>query len=139
MPNRSEWEVLKQQYKQACEKFLSDPDSDDDVQIISGDDEKSQTVDQPIIVESNVGGVSVEATENSSSDKNGVQQIAEDETLSTLPAVADDELMKAEASQEVERGGVDESAMPIVIVANSHKFIFCLDHKIFTLYSFPTS
>lgn len=137
MPNRSEWEKLQEQYKQACEKFLSDPDSDDDVQIISGDDdEKSQTaVDrQPVLVESNVGGDSVEASaDNSSGDKNGEQQIQIDtavdgEALSTV--AADDEPMKAEETTQVEDGGADESAMPIVIVATViSSFFVWIIHK----------
>lgn len=137
MPNRSEWETLQQQYKQACEKFLSDPDSDDDVQIISADDEKSQTtVDQPVLVESNVGGVSVDANENSSSDKNG-ESSTTCEALSSQQSASNNDEPMVEASQDAEGATAEENAMPIVIVCNSHKFIFVWIIKFF-LILFPS-
>ena len=117
MPNRSEWDTLQQQYKEACEKFLSDSDSDDDVQIISGDEEKSNS--QDVVV-----GADVVSVDNSSSVK-GVQQLAENST-SSLPV--DTAEMTEEAAAQHEEKGADESAMLIVIVATVISSFFCLDH-----------
>lgn len=123
MPNRSEWEKLQQQYKEACETFLSEPDSDDDVQIISGDEEKSQSsqVEKPVIVESNVGTevVSVEPNAETSSSEAIKSEEVMGETLSSLqgdePSIFAEKTIPV-ADKEVAAGGGDESAMPIVIL-----------------------
>ena len=109
VPNRFEWEQLQQQYKQACDKFLSD---DEVVEIISLDDKEPSQDD-------NVGNQNVSV----SSESQAVIAAAVDE--STEPDVT------ASASK-VESQGTEQnedSEMPIVILASVyHKFIFCLDH-----------
>lgn len=136
MPNRAEWEKLQQQYKQACEKFLQDPESDDDVQIISGDDETSQSqVDtEPTnnVGESNVGN---NVLESSSGDNKTDDQVpADDAALSSQPV--DDSTKGAgevPASQD-EPEGIEESAMPIVILATViSSFFVWIIHKKFPL------
>lgn len=113
MPNRAEWEVLQQQYKQACEKFLAEDEENDDevVEIVAATEETSVAAAAKEVSD-NVGDANV-SVENKTVAEVVVSESTDDVT--------------AEASGE---GNNDEnSEMPIVILLQStdHKFIFCLE------------
>lgn len=116
MPNRTEWETLQHQYKQACEKFLTEDDDDEVVEIVAGtNDEKAGTSSKDV---DNVGDASVSVESKSIAD-----EVVGESTDVTAPSQ-----MESSGSG----GGCDDdenSEMPIVILLQStdHKFIFCLE------------
>lgn len=117
VPNRFEWEQLQQQYKQACDKFLSD---DEVVEIISLDD-KEQSQDGAAV--DNVGNQNVSV---SSQSQVVIAAAVDESTDPDVIASATSSASKVE-SQGTEQN--EDSEMPIVILASDyHKFIFCLDH-----------
>lgn len=120
MPNRYEWEILQQQYKQACEKFLSasnddEGEEDDVVEIIPSSDDVKMVID-------NVGNnenVSV-ATETTSDDAVNAVELNDGDDESTKISVTNNPQMET-AGDEDDVGGDD---VPIVILATiNHKFI----------------
>lgn len=113
MPNRTEWEILQQQYKQACEKFLADDDDDeeDDDEVVEIVPAAEETTAKDGV--DNVGDASV-SVEN----KTDVVDVKE--------SIKDDHVT-APSDVKVSGNNDDEnSEMPIVILLQStdHKFIF---------------